>query len=1788
MPKRAAPTKLTGGGGFRFEDHIAARFLLDMLSARNSLGAEYGGIRRIDWQAKDAGWHLDDLLLTCGTETTERAAGLSIKSNRQVTRSGFPAEFTEAVWSQWLAEGTVRQFHENQDALVLVTGQLASGVESAWAQLLQAALETTADRLLSRIAAPTDEQDGGQMSEIQRALFRSFHCPQSLQDRGATGDAETVRVLRHIRLLHFDYESPTSRERDRALADCQRILRSGDLREASDLWDRLVGFAAKKRDGGSADLAALLDDVRSRFDLLDYPDYRADWDAISRHSRAAMDDVKVGIAGIPSLLRETEVSGIRERLANHGIAFVVGESGSGKSALARVSAEHEYTHVLWPPAGMLDCESVAAVEDRLGTRHPLADVLIASAKPCLVVFDALERTTDQGLHNVASLIRDVRATPCSGHVHVLLICQFEHLRRVHQRLVNYGIDRSLLDMVQIPRPSPKQIGSLVAGIPNLHWSILRPQLRSVLTNLKVLDWVVQAVQGGRNVNGQAMTGLSGLIDWLWTCWVEAGDDGLAQADLLKRIGILEAEGLSAGIPLLKLTHPEVKALPPLIAADLLRCRDEQVRFSHDQLGDWARMKVLVGEPPAMSADAHAREASLRWHRAVRLYAQRLLESGPEGQQEWTRFVERLDSGDDAAAILQNLFLEALFVGTNTREVLDGNWATLIAQDGRLLSKMLHRFLFVGTLPDPRLAMFVEDEKDVPHLEHAFRIPFWPCWGPVLSALHAHATDTVKLVGTLAARICMLWLKETPCLLDSGQPFPWRREAAELAVAIADEEHARTVAHEFSSSKDQVIYEALLWAARDLPAEVGALCLELARRREFSEAVKERAAAAEEQRAEQARKRREADPEREAERQRLCTPLFPFGPLREPWPDGPRGRVPEAFQKACLESGAFVSLAQGAPDVALEVLLAVCIEEPQHEDPYGNAYREDLGLDHWLGGHPPFYRRGPFLAFLQVSPEQGLTFILRLVNFVTTRWRESEPGRLARYAGITIDPDAGITVTVNGAARRWHGDEQVFGWYQDFGNEHDAVTCALMALEWWLYDQMDRDECIDQWIERILQKSKSIAFAGLLLAVGKRFPGLFAGALRPLMAVWELVQLDHALQPIGPNLRMAGWVREPRRLAEQARVWYDMPHRRRPYRELLIVTMLNHRELWPFFEEVRGAWNAEFADSGGPELLGTLIREINPESYNFTMADDGRVLLECKEPDEVRQEREEFLRRNNDEMLFLIFPTQCRQRLDNGTALSAEELTDFWDTLQRLDSFPEMKDEFGHIMRTSADAVCGGIAVLLTMHRDWLAADPDKEAWCMRKLIEVVESPPRRSFFSSEETGSANWYAFVAECGVLLLVEMPNEPLVRLMVARGITAFHYATTGLTIQRAFKFRDRLADDFHRLLHLGVEWARVRCLLDAAHRWEVERTRWEACINELVQSFIDGNLAVDRPALPALNTTAVEEIEEMRRQRFPDREDMHRGRTSAGAEGRGRERLHPELPGLDLRVVHAVLHWLDVRAARSADERREWMDLVRQLQSLCLGLLPVIEDPERQEIDGLPSQFENWVFQVLARTVPQCRPDEQPEGIWKPILDLGVAAHHWVEHFFWEWFTTGVQASNDPETFTRIWSEMIRYAVTSPAWDPDGVSSRYTLGDMVRNLFGCHRGVGTIAKDERFTEPLKRMVPLFEQAANRWFCIPRVAQSFAHFAVEPGARALLTPGIRWLHTHVQTYDEYDWRERSMEDSVVELLRTCWECERREVIHDTGLRDAFLGLLICLVGRGGHAAASLNETVLASINNG
>jgi hypothetical protein len=1771
-PKKKAPVQLTAGTGFRNENCVAARFLLDLLAGTNTLGADFGKIERVQWQGRDLAWLADDLVIECSAATGTRAAGISIKSDRQVTGAGFPPDFVATAWMQWFGVKTERILRGSDDAVVLMVGSLSHDVDDAWSNLISDALITTPGRMLARLVEP-EAADGSQSSALQRTLFASLRCPDELRNEGDASDAAALQLLCRVRLMRFDFEATPSREHDQALRDCQNVLRSGDAEEGKSLWSCLLAIADANRAGGSLDLAGLLAELRGEFDLRDHPDYRHDWEVLDRSSCELMADIRGQISGLAPLPRDKACAKVLDCLNRDRACFLVGESGSGKSALAKQVGGADYGRCVWLTETTIDCDTEAAFERDIGITHPLCEILAASPQPCLIVFDSFERYSPRAQRLAHRWVQTLLAENGPKHVHLLLTCQIEPAPKFIRGFIEVGLPEALHRTTPLDLPSADDVQSLVAPISELQWASLRPELRPLLTNLKILDWLVAAARSGKAIKPASIINVSYLMDALWEHWVEGDTDQLGRSHLLMRLGTLEGDTLLASVPRMQLEQSEQAALGSLTSSDLVRIRDQRVRFTHDMLGDWARLYVLIGEPGLSAPYVLARAKLPRWHRAMRLFGQRLLEQADDGPERWRQAVEGLQDGTEEGAIIRDQLVEALFLATNALALLERSWEALTANRGRLLALMLERFMFTATLPDPRIGALLSETEDTGEWDHLFRLPYWPYWGPMLTVLHAHRDDVARLVPHAAAKLCALWLKSVPVELGEGRPMPWRREAAELALVIGREVQALNAeGNYYSDGHDKTVYEVVLSAARELPDEVAELCLELAQRRDLNPAIVARVEQAHERQREQRRQFLEANPKR---RERSSfPPAWPHGELRDPWPDGPRDGLQNAFQEACLDTGAFPALVRTRPDAALEVLLAVCIEPPKHED-FGRSSMPETGLDHWNGGDPPLYCRGPFLQFLKDAPDQGLSLALRLVNFATRRFCEGH----------------GLTVRIGNDARLWCGNWNVFRWHHDwpvtFGS---TIHCVLMAVERWFYEKIERGEDVDPWINCILKESESLAFAGLLFDVGKYRPALFAGVLKPLLQNWPFLDWDRQISTLrrsGGSDAMGLWAYQPRVMIELGRAWYQMPHRKDLLLYIgggIVETLVTDDAERPFLAQLRSGWVSDLNGEALPETLRLLSERLNPDNYTFETRDGKRVAASFDWSEEVKQKNQEDLQRIATDQTITGFPFQMRQLLDSDERFSQDQLPQFWEFVQGLEDLSPRLANDGNPLHQIEDLLCGAFAVLVVKHHDWLAADPERMAWCRRKLESAVRQPPAPlRFDSATSDGDRKWDSFACEAGVVLLAHDRNDLLARRVVAASVLSFHYSTTSRTLVRASQRREQLGEDFDRMLCLAVRWAGQCPALGLAQRLRTDTDAEDdhAVKEALIEEFVEGRLPTELPDILELSAQAEREIEAVRARQFPEMQRMRRRESSTRRPGSEVETLHRGRLSVDTRVLSAAFAWLDLTSARP-DEKAKWLVLVRTFLDITLGLIPQINNPRRQRTEDHPDEFDAWVFGVVAGTIPSLTAAEDHRTLWRPILDRGSPAHEWIERFFWEWFTVGVRAAQTPERFTAIWSEMIEYALQSPAWDPAAGRS-YDLDDAVFWLLGLGTRINKIGERPDFAAALSGMEGLFARVAERWFKKSKLVSGFLHWVRQPAAVGLLAPALRWLAPVVPTFDSYDWRD-GLEGNLIAFLRACWERKGQQISADPGLERDFRALLTTAVSRGSHAAIALRDHVVGS----
>lgn len=162
---------------------------------------------------------------------------------------------------------------------------------------------------------------------------------------------------------------------------------------------------------------------------------------------------------------------------------------------------------------------------------------------------------------------------------------------------------------------------------------------------------------------------------------------------------------------------------------------------------------------------------------------------------------------------------------------------------------------------------------------------------------------------------------------------------------------------------------------------------------------------------------------------------------------------------------------------------------------------------------PAPARGPFLGLLNNAPAIGLSLIRQIVDHAST------------FDGSRIANDDSVTILLANERRQFTNSQSYF-WSRD-GQGHYSVTSALMALEAWSHDRVERGDDVDAVIADVLGDGEMPA-AFLLLAVDvvlSHWPKAWRAAV-PFAASPELLAWDRSRQLHDHNVARSGLFGDP--------------------------------------------------------------------------------------------------------------------------------------------------------------------------------------------------------------------------------------------------------------------------------------------------------------------------------------------------------------------------------------------------------------------------------------------------------------------------------------------------------------------------------------------------------------------------------------------------------------------------------------------------------------------------------------
>ena len=1546
MASNVAPPKNTAGGGFVFEDDVCAWLLACMLAGEPTFGPDLGNPVRLDFQTRPDGWLLDDVLVTTQLGATEHRIALSIKSNAQFTASSAPSDFVKNAWEQWLhSESTV--FRRDKDFMGIVTAPLTAAAAASVSGLVTKARAADPETFLTRLETPHWASDD------QGRLFDSFGCPEALATGDTRPSSETTRLLKRLHFREHDFGYATTESVTRSLELARKCVRSRSQEDGLGLWNLLRGIAAELRpDAGHITHMQLVERLRHHASLADHPDHTSDWAALDARCGRDASQVVNAIAGRVRLPRSESVSSLAAAVQTHELVALLGPSGVGKSAIARAffvqrhDAQEQRT--LWFDGRSLDCIDFGTFEATLRLQYSLGELLAstACAHPVLVL-DGLDRlSSESAFRNVATLLRMAQPEPPATRWRVVVPCQSSDWPRVLGELQRVGAVGGRWKQVPLAPLSLAHLKPVANALPMLQYLFLQPKVGPLLTNLKLLDLIARQVDGGVEVETSSWVGEANVADWFWTSEIERGPEHLARGRSARALATRLADDFAASIAIDDLPASELAPLQTLVADQLcVQVPGNRIAFAHDLYGDWARLRMLRNQVD-LPTFLQTRPYSPLWHRALRLQSAYLLESA-EGVVEWRRMLNAFESA--ASAESRDVVLEAPVFAANARELLNALVADLLDDDGRLLRRLLNRFLAFATLADEETcAIAVSLGVEENEARASYRYPHWPLWLEVLAFLHDQRALIVPVAPCEIARVVEMWLAFSP------PGAVGRPEASELAVLLGQRAiNARqSFGQREAPSERTRYYKCALAAAHERPDEVVDIALRACERQGTGSAT--------------------AVPSPQV---RLFggTQVPRRGIVLGPWPDGPHTKVDQALRDAVLEPGSVMHLYRVQPAKAREVILACLIQEPndsaEGEHPLG---RRDLSVndrEQWL---PALYTRGPFLGCLKENFAEGLELIARLVDFATAR--ELEEREANEDCGPTGQP---VTLFDGKVSHRIAGNARVYGWSAGLGRPPYAIASALMALEQYFYERLDRTEQVDAEVAAVLARCGSVALLGVLSDVGKRQPQLFEGPLRSLLSAPELFLWESSKRANGRGHLLIGALEQGEWFAKLANRFHSQDHRKLDLRQLAVSLAFQNPSMREYFDSVRAVWQGTPSSGHLAEMKEQMSQALDVASYE--VREDlmhGKVWVN---PAALRSQEERADERKalEDHMEATAFPMECRAILDERRKLNDDVIRELWETWSRIRERAATHDqstdsETPPVVSNYADAIAGGVAVFVS-HPDWCDSELTRWRDLEHALRSVLDSPPTPRFFDGEDGVSTSTYdCFGAEAVAMLWARSPRNNEWRRRTSAAVLSRRYVAVAALFTRCAEARHILGDDFGRLRRLAIEWSHVRRRFELVRLVPREAIKLDDKEFESAVQEMRGWMEHRRDAFVAGTTAGVPND-------WAECDDPSRFRVLDQAL-----RLWAPHPSVDLKLIHSSHEWLplpdDARTPHERDEVvRFWRAAVRV----------VVARPSREINDPRarhsPHDGERWVLERTGQAILQLRSDELPELLWEPVFAL-----------------------------------------------------------------------------------------------------------------------------------------------------------------------------------------------------------
>lgn len=1744
--RKVATSKQTGGGGFVFEDKASAWFIAHFLSDKSPFLHEIGKIKKIDFQVRPEGWFFDDLLLTLeDTNKVLRKIAVSSKSNIQINTKGLNNDLLRDIWNQYLnINSTV--FNKDTDYLCIINSQLPQVISKDINTLIKFSRDQEAKTLHQRI-----NQDDKGFSQSLKKIYKGFHCPSDIANSHNINQSETVNVLSRLLLIEFDFEMAISNNENQIIDLCKDCLLNHDGTIEQQFYKTLCSFRSELAPtSGFLDYQKLIDKLKINFQLKGYPNHFNDWKKILNISRSKIDSIQDKIGNKVSFSNSKELNNLESLIKENNAVFILGKSGYGKSVLAKKYIQEKLSDndkYIW-----IDSQSFqnGNLETFFGLQNNLSDIFNkVQQSNCYLFIDGIDRFFKESELSLLYSILAI-ASNSSSSWKIILTCQTDDFNDVLERLYRINITLNSVDF-KVDPDVYSNISELVSHFPELFNLLKHTHLRPILNNLKYLDLLAYNLSRKTAMLESDFKGESTIIDWIWKAEIES--KGSTSSRFIQDFSEKQAQNLSISIPFSDFSISDLSPLDKLKESKIFVEIEDKLYLSHDLFGDWARYKLIRANNANVKQFLLTKELfSPLWCKAIRLYGIYLLDKNDDAS-EWINLFTTLEKAEPKEKIIQDLLLESIIFSSSTYSHLNAVWDFLKSNEAELFKRFLDQFLIKATLPNKYLLKLAKEIGGYTIAEASTynRIPNHFYWTDVLKFIYLNKVESITLSRKKTAIITKMWLEYT------AVDFPFRKECSEIALDNA------SLMFEFKFNNgyvdgdvDEDIYKALLMGVNEFPKEVIDLSLKLCKRIKVD------------------REKKTKSEETVANRQ--ISTIFRQAKIRDKiqWADGPYENVDDAFEKICINDDALHPIINAFPKEAKEILLALFIDAPKEISfGYDSHYNLDINEPH--GWFPPFYTRGPFLYFLNHQPKSGIEFIITLVNFATQQWTNKHINK-----GIDIPK---INIDYGFKTIDYIGDERLFFWYRDASSAPHSIVSALMALEKFLFDKIDAQKSISEYIDLILSNGNSVAYLGVLNSIGKYKPDLYLNELKPFLQVYDFYQWEKSLDYGGHNIeghQMIGSNFLGKATWELAKKWNEMPHRKTSIQSVSLSLLVNNqKDLKDYYKEIIEKWKIIL---NGKELEGYTNVHLNNLIY-FYITDNYEVVkhnenfyYQYREPEEITvkyKETREYISSDND---LFTFPFQCFQELEQEKKYALEDCEKLW---AKIEVYSDLNDEDPYsYLSGQHQSVLAGCALLVFNKEIWIEKYPEKLQWIIEYLDSVLLNYSLNKHGMTQAEMGYSWSASASKILATLWTEDLNNKNLRKLICFLLFKSPYDTIQILFSSLSKYLKWSDSNFIQIQNLVILWSLAldkdsRISYLKSFNGKIEKKLKKFNLNNyrdsILNDFIDNKIG-----LTLIDWSKLQPI-------LPKKKKRHWDPNSDNIIGNE--------SGLDLEMIkHAFTSFPTVDQLEGAERVYAitfWKQIINQI---VFELGDIAQNSS--ERDDYPNQFHIWALERISKLVTELEPTDSlsAEDFWKPILQYGYLACDWIDIFCTDFFLHNIEKKETHNTFFDEWNKMILFANESKTWTS---KRNYHRKEIWQSLMGLTINVFNCWKNDDYYNFFERVV--IEDI--KWFKKHTHDQDIIYKVIlvlktKPGLFAV-KDGIKIISRHLQlrsmgdklgTPDGYVKVEFKYEDALAQTASFLWENHKEKINNDLEILKNFKEIVMFLVANQNSIGLELQNRIL------